>query len=303
MRRTFPYLTGPPHLCPKHAQAAIRDYSYATMTKLLAVTALGAALALAACASDHAKPFTAPPVDPYATEAGFCQESAKAACNAAVVQACYNSDDKTLAADTASCIAAHAKVGNCNPTALDYHPSGGQACVAAAAAALADAKVTYDEALASIKACHAAFSKSGAKGATCSNESDCDGSKDLHCVLHGATGSCQTPTTIMPGMDCSAPEAGCTDEFYCDAGKHCVAKQASGMTCSKDPMMLVPCDSKSTCGSSNTCVGKFANGAACASGDQCTGGFCIKASGQMMGSCGSSVTLASTNDACAPFKP
>lgn len=262
---------------------------------LAAVALLGALLPAGACDST-------PPVNEenlLKDQAGFCRGLARSVCNPSVVQACYNSDDKSLAGDTDKCVAAVSQLTRCNPEALPYHPSGGQACIDAYSAAYGDAALTLDEKNNVATVCLAALSHKRGTGTSCVKNVDCDGSLGLRCILKGDAGSCGTPVVIMPGVDCSAPNAVCGEDLYCDAGKHCVKKQAASKSCANN----LPCDSQSICDKTMTCASKKGNGQSCELDGECSGGFCVKASGQMMGTCGSKLPLSALSDSCALFKP
>ncbi len=267
-------------------------------SKLLALSAFGGIATVAACSDSPAPPVA---VDPFVNETAFCIELGKALCNPSVVQACYGSDDKSLAADTAKCSAAVALTSHCHAPGLPYHAAGARGCIDAGAAAYADAKLTSDEIVAYNKACLVAFSRGGPSGSKCTLDSDCDAGGGLRCLLKGDAGTCRVPKTVMNGEDCSGSDSVCNDEYYCDAGSHCVAKQATNKPCDAK----IPCDSKSTCNlTSGMCAAKKANGESCSGGGECTGGFCNKAKGSMTGTCVAQLTLAVTSDdGCGIFKP
>jgi hypothetical protein len=269
--------------------------SAASMITLAVAALASAALSVAACSN----PTQAETPNPYATEVGFCRELAKTLCNSAVVQACYLSDEKTLTADTDRCVQELSLPARCNPAGLPYHVAGAAACIAAGAAAYGDAKLTMSELVAYRDECLAAFSHNGSKDSACISDSDCDGSLGLRCLLRADAGTCQIPEEVMPGMDCSAPAAWCSDGFYCDSGEHCVATQSVGKSCA-----AAPCDDESNCDpTTKQCVAKKDNGASCENPSDCSGGFCVKATGQTMGTCGSTWILSPTNDtSCEPFK-
>jgi hypothetical protein len=183
---------------------------------------------------------------------------------------------------------------------LPYHAGGAQTCLDAYSAAYSDAAITLDEKNAIATACLGAFSRTGGKHTACGENADCDGSQGLRCILKGDVGTCQIPQDVMPGMDCSNTNAVCGNDLYCDSNQHCVAKQSVGKACSN----TLPCESKSICGPAMSCVAKKANAETCENDSECLGGFCIKAPGQKMGSCGAKLTLGPNNgDSCALFKP
>ena len=68
---------------------------------------------------------TPTPTYSYPTEQSFCDAVAKAECSAAVVTACYGSDQASLPQDTESCVTARS--ARCNPDKLPYHPEYAEA--------------------------------------------------------------------------------------------------------------------------------------------------------------------------------
>ncbi len=270
-------------------------------TKFLVAAALAGGMALAACGDEG--PAQPPAVDLVANEAGFCRELAKALCNPTVVTACYGSVDKTLPDDTNKCIQAAALPAHCHTPGLPYHEVGAQGCIAAGAAAYADAKINADEQATFKKACLVAFSNAAPKGSKCGIDADCDANAGLRCLVKGDSGTCQVPRPVMNGEDCSAADSICSDEFYCDAGSHCVAKQTAGKSCDAK----TPCVSTASCSipmgmTAGTCAAKKGNGEACASPGECTGSFCVKPTGQTMGKCAAQVTLSQTDsESCSLF--
>jgi len=101
----------------------------------------------------------------------------------------------------------------------------------------------------------------------------------LSCVIHAGvadasttTGTCQVAQTISAGESCSASDAQCAQDYYCDnPGMHCVAGGVLNNNCSTE----APCKTQFMC-SGGKCVAKLDDGKACTSAEQCTNGVCVE---------------------------
>ena len=241
--------------------------------------------------------------DPYPDVATFCAKLATAICNANVVTACYGSDAASLPTDTQSCIDAYSQLAVCNPGGLPYHKDQAANCLAQLQATYTDAKVEAAELKNVMDACVQVFFTGLGTGATCTADSDCNTLGQLRCVIKAGdpNGTCEIPTEVSGGLDCSAPNAQCIDGFYCD-GSNCLGMPGEGHACST----TIPCQDTCTCSAptGGVCTLKLANGAdGCAADGDCQSGFCTKATGAQTGRCTQTSTLSSTSDNCAPFLP
>ena len=237
----------------------------------------------------------------YPTQADYCTGLADHECNDNVVQACYGSDQSTLADDTKSCVAA--RVAQCNANKLPYHPDAAVACVDSRKQGLEDAVWTHAELDAAAAACAPVFSKAGPEGAVCTSDDDCDTGGGLHCVIKLAAvqGVCATPKQVAGGEDCKDPASVCGDAFYCDPKvSHCIAKPVEGEACSES----APCASDFYCTGPDTgmCAAKTKNGLKCDSDVVCAGGFCLGAMGMMQGICSSTLPLQITSSTCDLYR-
>lgn len=272
-----------------------------TSLRFASVFALSAVVSLSvACGSDEP---AAPQPDPLATEADYCDALAVALCNAQVVGGCYLSDAASLEADTKKCVAALSASGTCNPDGLPYERDGAEACIALLAATFADAIISKGElsesqAEAAAVACAGVFSAGGAQGSACAEDVDCDFDGGLRCVERpGAKGTCQVPEGVGPAESCAAENQHCDEGFYCGQDDACVKEKEVGQDCSE----FKPCIEDARC-EQGACIAKKANGEDCGAADECTGGFCVAASGATKGVCGAQLVLApTTGDSCDPF--
>lgn len=249
----------------------------------------------------------------YPAQADFCRAAAEAACNTQVVQACYGSDDASLATDRDACIAARSRANTCNPLSLPYHPEEAERCVASYRAVWADAALDRGEVASLRESCLSVFSRGGKDGTSCTIDEDCDTGEGLRCVTKpGApTGKCGTPAEVGGGVDCSAANAECADGFFCDAeSSACLQKLGVGKSCSpsrpcQDDLRCTP-DPKAEPSDEPppaTCEPKFDNAAPCETGDDCKGGFCFGPAGAEDGkACSARLALAFTAETCSSFR-
>jgi hypothetical protein len=112
------------------------------------------------------------------------------------------------------------------------------------------------------------------QGEVCSSRLECDAPGGFDCVFKDddSTGTCQLPTRVGPGLDCSAPSAVCETGFYCN-GENCIAGQDTGEAC----VTHRECGSTGFC-SSGLCAERLAVDSACTIDEQCTSGLCYQIS-------------------------
>jgi hypothetical protein len=213
-------------------------------------------ISLLSCSEDE------PPAE---TRDGFCDRWADAACSAEVVSACQ-------AADADACRLAQEEF------CLDLVPANGfvderaDDCIDAVRAAYTDADLTADE-LSTVarlgEPCDRLVRGPRATGESCTSNLDCDGPTGAECVFKATSvnGTCQTPVSVDPGLDCSADDAVCTEGFYCN-GDNCIVGGEVGDSCSRNEECAGGyCDG-------GTCVAGRAIDADCSADEQCSSGLC-----------------------------
>lgn len=178
------------------------------------------------------------------------------------------------AADASDCRASQITV------CLDQLPSDGfvgtraDQCIDAVGAAYSDADLTASELKTVLRLaapCDQLVRGPRAEGEACTSRLDCNAPDGFDCVFKGddAAGTCQVPTQVGAGLDCSAADAVCVEGFYCD-GQNCIAGEAPGEACTMDR----ECDD-GFC-SSGTCAARLALEAPCTSDAQCESGLCYE---------------------------
>jgi hypothetical protein len=219
--------------------------------------------------------------DPLATADGFCEAYASAKCSAAVVGNCYHSEETTLDADTAHCVAATSSLDRCNPKNLPYHPEAASAAIDTITAIFEDGQIdgptnpdnneqqALNDALASV------FYVGLPDGSACTAADDCDIGNGSTCIVHASKGVCAVPVETAPGESCNSPSAQCDSGFYCDDGYHCVSTQGIRQVCHADDECVT-----AKCGSNNLCQDLLPNQSSCEFDAECSGGFCLKQSGE-----------------------
>lgn len=231
------------------------------------------------------------PVDPYASQAAFCTELAKAQCNATIVQACYQSTD---AADTESCQTAAEFATNCIPSVvptdapskMTYVKTDAAACVTRAGEVYADARVTLDELESLHATCINVFHANGSTGQPCTYDSDCSTPNGLRCIHKpGVASVCAVPVEAGGGQSCTGSDKVCADGFYCnvDAGA-CLEAPGANDDCGAD----TPCGEGLICTGGAVdgfCIAKADVGDSCLAAEECASGFCVTATGAPMGTC------------------
>lgn len=250
----------------------------------------------------------------YPSEGDFCTAIAQGECNNAVVKACYGSSDASLAADRDTCVSKRSLPSVCRASVTgvknapgSYHPEFAEACLARHSSIYSDASITHDEVDQAREQCLKVFANAaGGAGSSCSNDFDCDTTRNLRCVIKGSTGACAEPIDVGGGEDCSNAAAQCPDTFYCDLGgsNACLKGPGEGQACSATK----PCSVDFKCANldadgNGTCAAKLANNADCSAEapEECTGGFCNAPTGLLDGKCASTLTLAQTSASCGDF--
>ncbi len=237
---------------------------------------------------------------PYPDVTAFCEGVAQAICNDTVVEACYESSQATLDSDGDTCIETYAAPARCNPKGLGYDKETAIGCVDAYRRAYKDGKLNVAELEAIATNCEPTLHGSGVLDDSCTDNSDCDGSAGLRCVVKAATGgSCQQQVTVSAGNDCADKNTVCEPGYYCGSDHACIVRPAVGEACNASK----PCLEDALC-DGTSCIAKSDNGVACSADDQCLGGICSLVKGTGNGKCGTQVTLSPTaGDTCTPLLP
>jgi hypothetical protein len=254
-------------------------------------------LSVAACSSSKAGPGSGN--DPLATQSGFCESWAEAACNDDVVAACGSTTEKCVATQQDFC--------------LDLLPLSGYSskyvkeCLDAVKDAYSDTKLTSDElkVVLHLEApCDRLIKGSSAEGETCTEHVDCDTLSDMTCVIKAGddTGTCQVPVPVEGGRACDDPQNVCSEGFYCD-GLHCVESLDEGSVCANDD----ECAAELRCltsggtdgGASNgTCELRTDVGGQCSADEDCQSAICAVAGGTTTGICVAMLQLAPNEGLC-----
>ncbi len=229
---------------------------------------------------------------PAETREGFCDRWAEAACSGEVVSACQAEDaDACRLAQEGYCLDLVPRDGFVDDRADD--------CIDAVGDAYSDADLTAEE-LATVVRLGDPCDRlvRGPRGASesCMSNLDCDAPAGFECVFKGsaASGTCQTPEVVNPGLDCSADNAVCTEGFYCD-GDNCIGGGEAGDSCVRnDECAEGYCDS-------GTCVAGRAIAAACTDDEQCASGLCYAFSATER-VCTDRVRLARTDPLCEDLR-
>jgi hypothetical protein len=256
---------------------------------LLVFPLLVAALASGACSSTKKRQSTTP----KQTEATFCTDWAKAACNSKVVTACAAADvDGCVAKQSAYCL---------SHVPPHYDATNAAACISAVKAAYADAQLTSEE-LQVVRdlgaPCDELNKGPSEEGETCSTDDDCNTLAKLRCIVkpEQAFGTCQIPVEVGGGFGCTQANETCAVGFYCN-GSNCLARLGAGASCSE----LSPCLEDFQClgePGAAVCQEKGNATAACIEDGDCKSTICAKnAAGG--GKCVDQVVLAPTELICA----
>jgi hypothetical protein len=239
--------------------------------------------------------------------AGFCAEWASRACNDDVVDLC-------AASSAASCAATQADFcATLVPEDLYSRPAAAD-CLNAVEKAYADGELTPEERALTRHlggVCGKVASGSIGRDGICSQDSDCDRTKDFACVKKGsAKGTCQEPVATENGGDCTAVDTVCSDGYYCDATVlHCIEGKKEGAVCSAS----TPCGVGLRCADGDgttlavtattdgTCVARGDVGKTCETDDQCATGICTpRANGG--GVCSAKTVLSPSDPVCADLE-
>lgn len=211
------------------------------------------------------------------TLAGFCQALATADCSNALVIACYGANDSTFDADLQQCIRARSATSVCNPSGLPYNAEFADGCISAHEQVYQATQLDPTAFDLLRQNCAPVFNKGGKVGTKCVEDTDCDVSGGLYCVVHqgkGATtvGTCQEPVPTMAGEKCTDPAAQCADGLFCQEAGYCVASPSAGDICGPG----IKCEMGYFCDpDQNACVKQFSDTAPCNADDNCAGGFCV----------------------------
>lgn len=265
------------------------------MTKCLIVPL--ALLAFSACTVEASGPKDT--VDPsIKNQSAFCTTWAKAACNDTVVANCNE-------VDTTTCVLNQSAFCQTLVPETGYSPSQAQDCIDAVKAAYADAALDATELDTVLRLggpCAHLVVGPAKQGESCSQDADCDTTRNYSCVIKGAdtNGTCQIPSIQANVAPCDGLAMVCGGGAYCDVsdnGNNCLVTRAKGKTCAYDAMCAdglrcnIPADSTD----GGTCDDKLANKASCSSDSECAVGICR--SDTMV--CTSKVILTGVDPICA----
>ncbi len=209
--------------------------------------------------------------DKLKTEAAFCTEWAKAACNAEVVSACNSERADCLTAQKDFCRALV-------PTG--YQSDNAEDCLRAVKDAYEDAELTSEELEVVLKLggdCTGLTDGGQNEGDDCVASVDCDGVNGFECVVKAGdpVGTCQLPIPAGGGDPCDDPEIVCDEGFYCD-GENCLRRKVADDACDSSEM----CASDLQCvipsgATEGTCVPRFDTGDTCTTDGECVSGICL----------------------------
>jgi hypothetical protein len=257
-------------------------------------------LCLVACLASCASKVNDP--NPYATVSGFCEGWGKAACSATVVSHCAGVDTTDVTADlTSACVTSQQAF--CEGLVPDgYVSTQAAVCVSAVKQAYSDGTLTSSE-VNIVRhlgdPCNHLIKGTQVKGDTCTTDNDCDTVGNFLCVMKSGVGACEIPKVVGNGTSCSAPDAACNLNFYCD-GAHCVQSLDIGEKCMNDFECLsgLACDA-----TSGKCALRVSQ-TKCSSDDDCAApkGVCDIPVGADTGSCVSAITLTPDAAMCETLK-
>lgn len=244
------------------------------------------------------------PPDPLDSADGFCEEWGKNACADNVVKACQSTDSKCEIAQKDFCLD---RVSESKYTRTDA-----EKCLKFIRDIYRDEALELDEldAFTNLGApCDLLLAGNGDVGDECKKTQDCDTTEGLTCVIKfGETrGECQEPRIVGGGSKCSAPDAVCGVDFYCN-GSYCLEKAGVDDECSA----LVPCNDGSRCvyeGDAETgvCEPKLEIADECETNDQCASGICDRNQDEIEdgkpGYCVEFLELGRRVDLCSEFRP
>lgn len=274
------------------------------VSKVLLACGFCALLPLAvACTVDDGTDQNTPQY-PYPTVTDFCEAAASGICNAAVVSACDTDASSCVSKVKTECASTPIDLPNVQlSSSLTYHPEAGQDCLNALVAAWADAAIDQGDEATVKSTCIKAFNKNLGVNGTCSDDSDCNVSDGLSCVVHSGKGTCQVASSANGGDDCSDPTVQCSAGYYCDEqSQHCFSDAKEGKACSD----VIACAAGLECVQGSTgealCQTKASDGDACKTNNDCSSGYCLRPSGQTSGGkCHSTDALDSFSSNCDPF--
>jgi hypothetical protein len=247
--------------------------------------------------------------DPLRTSAGFCAEFARRACNADVVERCS-------AASEEACESGQAEFCEGLIPSGKYSSLTAEECLEAVGKAYEDTELTPEERVLVRTLggeCDKIISGSVGEGGSCTETSDCDRDEELECVVKAgmSEGTCQIPTVVLGGDDCTGDDAVCAAGYYCDQ-EHCISGGKAGRDCS----LAEPCGTGFRCltaagtppGASAdggveaaTCQALAGVGEDCDGDDACTTGICTPVL-DGTGVCASLVILAPSDPTCRELR-
>jgi hypothetical protein len=243
------------------------------------------------------------PSDPYATVLDFCEAWGKTACNVTVVKNCAGVTAATTALTDACVEKQQTFCEGLVPTS-GYSSAQAQTCLDAVHAAYADATLTGAE-ITTVRhlgdPCDHLIKGPAAEGASCTQDSDCDTTKNVQCVMKGGVGTCVIPMVVANGTSCAAPSASCMPGFYCGTGNFCVQSVAVGGDCASDSACATGLICKGIEADAGTTTGKCAapgNATGCTTDSDCTPMACETATGK----CVASIILSPAEALCGDLQ-
>jgi len=246
---------------------------------------LACLLLLAACLpkEDHSK---------ERTREEFCEDWASAACSKETISVCQ--------AENAE--ACHQSQEDFCRKLVSEHFSDvrGQECIDAVRKAYVDADLRDNE-LATVLSlgapCDELVVGPKDQGESCTKRSDCDASSGFDCIrkANAETGTCQLPTVVSGGRDCSAAQKVCAAGFYCN-GDNCIEAKDDGASCT----IQEECSAASFCSDAGTCEARLKVGTACTADYQCKAGVCYVFEGDQV--CTDRIVLSRTEPVCANLR-
>ena len=210
-----------------------------------------------------------PPPDQTASE--FCADYAKAICQ--IGGGACNFDVAACATfQTGQCMS---NVAGAQTATRQYNQPNGKACVDALNGAYGGNPSSIDSQtllMVDVK-CNKVVVGNQASDKPCTGDNDCAG--DLICapLLGQSSSVCASITKKNSGDICGDPGDQCQGDSYCaaqtGAAPQCIATPAVGGACSQ----TIPCGASNRC-VNGQCAARAGMGAACATNDDCTSGFC-----------------------------
>jgi hypothetical protein len=221
--------------------------------KIRSWLALGgfAVISMAACSST-------PDAVKYPSVDSFCSEKANQECQ--VAAKCAATMDSCVSARKAQC-ASDAAAASSSGSSRQYRAANAQACVDKTHDSFSkDGTISPTDLKTLRETCGRVFTGSQKALQACVSDFDCEGSMICSKLL------CAMPSSKSKGAGCASAGDQCEAGSFCNeagAASVCLAKKASGESCS----MTAPCLEDLRC--NNVCGPRFASGVACATDDDC----------------------------------